>query len=220
MWFQDDPFIEVWGTIPFAEAERKAKRYNLDLADGSILRKEAEKRKTTCEVFSSKWLRKKQAEIEHSSYTRYRAAVDNFLSFLAVEQNMAGCQLIDIDYAVADDFKTHRRTTPIAPNGRKHLRKLKDGAAKSTVHFEVSTLTQMFDEAVARSLIEENPFANVKAAKPKMREIVAKHHPLSSEEEKALLCPCARPFTSYSSAFRPQNAATMYFLITTEVGVV
>jgi integrase len=182
------PFIEVWGTIPFDEAKRKTMRYNMDIADGKNPCKEKAKYGTTLKDFAvGTWLPKKKGELATRSFARYRAVVDNFLRFLADERKMGACLLSDIDYAVADDFKTHRQTTPIAPNGRKHLRQLKDGAAKKTVYFEVSTLRQLFSEAVTRRLIEANPFADVKTEKPKLREIAAKHHPLSRPEEKALL---------------------------------
>ena len=185
---QKRPFREVFGTIPFEEAKRKAMRFNLDIEEGLCPKKENEKRETTMRAFAvDVWLRKKEGTLASKSYSRYRAVVDNFLNFLADERDMGECLISEIDYSVADDFKTYRQTTPIAPNGRKHLRKLKDGAAKKTVNLEIATLRQLFKEAVTRRLIHENPFLAVEIKKPKRQEIAAKHHPLSIAEEGALL---------------------------------
>jgi len=180
--------FEVFGPVSLEEATKRATRYNFDIEDG----KEPATRKAQ-HISSFKqfaydvWLQEK-SDLEASSYSRYRAVIDNFSYYLAEVRRMRNPALKAISPGIAAEYIVHRKTEPLMPNGsRKFTRKIKAGASKATLHFEKDTLKQIFRFAIKKKLVEFNPFEDVKAARPNRKEMAAKHRPLSKLEESALL---------------------------------
>ena len=180
---------EDWGQISEADAIHRAERYNWEIADGKNPVQEAKQKSTTFSEFAyGVWLPKKKATVKESSYKKYRSQVDTFAYFLERVRGLKDCPLGDIDYAIADDFITHRRTAPIVPNGtRKYTRAQNSGASKKTIHSEKEALKALFKEALVRKLIPENPFEEVVAKNPSREEIAERHNPLSISQQKHLL---------------------------------
>lgn len=178
--------LQVWGVIPYYDAQLRAKRLNLDLEEGKPITEIAGK--TTFAAFvADVWLRKKSSEIRAASLSRYRAVADNFANFLK-EKKLEGIGIGEITYQLASDYLTHRSHSPIMPNGHKKFTKyLKDGASKKTLHFEREILYSVFKEAVKRGLTQKNPFQDVKMKKPSCQEIAAGHNPLPQDQASALL---------------------------------
>ena len=155
-----DTLRENWGQISEAAAIQKAERYNWEIADGKNPVQEAKQKATTFPEFAyGVWLPKKKATVKESSHKKYRSQIDNFAHFLERVKKLKDCPLGDIDYALADDYLTHRRTAPIMPNGsREFTRAQKGGASKKTIRSEMEMLKALFNEALARKLVSENPF--------------------------------------------------------------
>ena len=186
--FDGSRLVEVWGEIPESEAIRKARRYNMDIDDGIQPIHERVRARTTVAEFAETWLRKKATELRPRSLARYRAVVDHFLAYLEQVKGMGNPTLNAIAYGTAMDFIAHRCETPLMPNGRKKFtRAIREGASKKTVYFERGVLHQMFRDACKREMIRKNPFEDVRPRKPTVNEAVAAHHPLTADEEAALL---------------------------------
>jgi integrase len=178
--------LQIWGDIPYDEAQLRAKRLNLSLEEGISITEVASK--TTFQDFAiDVWLKKKSSEIRAASLSRYRAVAENFMTYLK-EKKLDGAGIETITYQLASDYLVHRSHSPIMPNGhKKFTRHLKAGASKSTLHFERNALCSMFREAVKRNLTRQNPFQDVKSKKPSRQEVATAHHPLTEAEEVALL---------------------------------
>lgn len=181
--------IEVWGRISLLEALHRATRYNFDIEEGREPDFERARREITVAGFARDvWLRKKATEVRPKSLARYRAVVEHFIEYLEQVRGLHAPVLGAVGYELASDYVVHRASTPIMPNGhKKYTRAIRSGASKKTVHCERETLFQMFGEAVRRELIKQNPFAGVRPKKPSVHEVAAVHHPLTVEEEAALL---------------------------------
>lgn len=182
-------YVDVFGRIPFEQAQRKAHRHNLDIEDGKNPIQEKARIETTCNSFAEEWLRKKRAKFgDNKGLIRYRGIVDNFRRFLGKKSEGT---LSNITYATCDDYVTHRLTQPLAPNGYAHREKggekfirksiMKQGAAKKTVYEERVVLKALFKEAVKRRLISTNPWDDVEVEPPTRHEKTAKHHPLTDD---------------------------------------
>ena len=188
--------VRVFGPITLNEATRKALRMTLDIEDGKEAGQVAPQVRKTFFAHSQEWLVKKKAVLgDGPTLQRYRAIVDNFALYLSSRQ-LSKAPLPSIDYAVCDDYVTHRRTAPIMPNGlrlgslaTKFTRKsaCRNGAAKKTVYEERIVLKSVFKEAIRRKLIIQNPWEDVVVVPPKREEIRAKHNPLTEAECKALI---------------------------------
>lgn len=134
------------------------------------------------------WLKKKSTELRPKSLARYRSVVGHFLDYLEKTRGLRNAAFDAITYEIAADYISHRATNPLMPNGQKKFtRAMRNGASKKTLHFEREILFQMFKEAAKRDLIKRNPFEDVRPKKPSVHEIAAAHHPLTVEEEAALL---------------------------------
>jgi len=180
-------YSEVFGKISYDEAVRRAKRFDFDIEDGKDPTTKKETRSRTFQYFAEVWLKQKKGDIRDKSYARYRAVTDNFIYYLETVCGKANCPLTEITYATATDYITCRRNSPLMPNGsRKFTRAIKEGASKATLHYEKETLHRIFNEAIRRKLIDENPFDNVKADKPSRKERATKRHPLDLNEQLAL----------------------------------
>ena len=181
--------FEVWGRTHLEDAVRKASRYNLDLEDGRHPVQERVKREMTVAEFARNvWFPKKATELRPRSLARYKAVTEYFIDYLETVRGLRSPTLGSIDYDIAAAYMAHRVTTPVMPNGhKKFTRALRKGASKKTVVFDRETLFQMFKDAVKRDLIRQNPFADVITKKPTIHEVRAGHHPLTIDEENALL---------------------------------
>lgn len=114
--------------------------------------------------------------------------VNHFVEYVEQVQGTQALNMSSITYNTAMDYVAHRATTPLMPNGgKKFTRAMKEGAAKKTLYFERGVLFQLFREAVKRDIIKKNPFDDVRPKKPTINEVVAAHHPLTLDEEEALL---------------------------------
>jgi integrase len=209
--------IEVWGSMPEADAIRKAARFNFDLEEGRLPVKEQATREMTFAAFAREvWLKKKASELCPSSLARYRAVTDHFIDYLEKVRGLRSAVLSAIGYEIASDYVSHRASTPLMPNGQKKFtRAIRHGAAKKTVHFEREILFQIFKEAAKRELIKNNPFEDVRPKKPSTHEIRAGHHPLSVEEEKALLSAAAEVDRLRDDTENPKFRDIVLFLIST-----
>lgn len=180
--------IEVWGSIPEGDAIRKAARYNVDIDDGIQPIKTRIGKQTTLADFTEIWLKKKATELRPKSLARYHAVIDHFLNYLNQSRSLTSPTLSEITYALAMDYMAHRAEAPMMPNGaKKFTRTMREGAAKKTIYFERGVLFQLFREAIKRDLISKNPFEEVRPKKPTINEVAAAHHPLTRDEEEALL---------------------------------
>lgn len=178
--------LQIWGDIPYDEAELRADQLNLDLKAGKPIAEIADK--TTFAAFvTDVWLKKKSSEIRTASLARYRAVAENFIMYLK-EKKLERAGIETITYQLASDYIFHRSQANLMPNGHKKFTKHKRvGASKSTLHFERNALYSMFKEAAKRNLIRQNPFQDVKSKKPSRQEVATAHHPLTEAEEAALL---------------------------------
>ena len=208
--------IEVWGPMPEADAIRKSSRYNLDLDEGRLPVEEHAKREMTVATFARDvWLKKKATELRPSSLARYRAVTDHFIEYLE-HRGLRSPVLGAIGYEIAADYVAHRASTPLMPNGQKKFtRAIRHGAAKKTIHFERETLFQLFKEAARRELVKHNPFADVRPKRPSIHEVAAVHHPLTVEEESALLCAAEELDRSRSDKRNPMFHDMVLFLVRT-----
>jgi len=175
--------------MPEGDAIRKASRYNLDLEEGRNPVAERSRREMTVAEFARDvWLKKKATEVRPKSLARYRSVAENFVGYLEKVRKLKAPLLGVIGYDIASDYLAHRVSTPLMGNGQKKFtRAMRKGAAKKTVLFDRETLFQLFDEAVRRDLIRKNPFSDIHPPKPTIHEVRAVHHPLTIEEEDALL---------------------------------
>jgi integrase len=208
--------MEIWGCIPLADAIRKATRHNLDLEEGRIPLDGRVGRETTVAYFvRDVWLKKKATEVRPKSLSRYRAVMEHFIEYLET-RGMCSPALGTISYEIATDYLVHRASTPLMPNGQKKFtRAIRQGAAKKTVHFEREILFQVFKEAVRRELVKHNPFADVHPKKPSPHEVAAAHHPLTQEEEDALLRASAEVDRSSADNGNPRFHDMVLFLVRT-----
>jgi integrase len=186
--------IEVWGDMPEGDAIGKTNRYNYDLECGRNPIEECVKKEMTVAEFAREiWFPKKATELRPRSLARYKAVTELFISYLENIKGMPSALLSSIGYDVASDYIAYRATAPLMPNGQKKFtRIMRHGASKKTVVFDRETLFQLFKEAVKRDLIKKNPFADVHPKKPTIHEVRAVHHPLTIDEEAALLRAAAK----------------------------
>jgi len=180
-------FFEVFGPVSHDEAERRVNRYNFDISDGKEPNTgKVQQKSSFANLAFDTWLPTK-CGLEASSYSRYRAVLDNLQYYLVNVCRMPNPLLKDITPSIANAYIDHRRTTPLMPNGsRKFTRAFKEGAAKATLHFEKETLKQVFGFAIRSKLIADNPFAAVEAKKLTKKELETKHRPLTVREQAAL----------------------------------
>ena len=209
--------FDVWGPMPLPDAIRKATRYNLDLEDGRLPVEERVRQETTVASFIREtWLKKKATELCPSSLARYRAVTDHFIAYLEQVKGVRSPPLGTIGYEIAADYVAHRASMPFMPNGQsKFTRAIRKGASKKTVHFEREILFQIFKEAAKRELIKHNPFADVRPKKPSTHEIAAVHHPLTVDEEAALLRAAEELDRSRSDTDNPRFHDMVLFLVST-----
>lgn len=181
--------FDVWGPMPLPDAIRKTTRYNLDLEEGRNPVEARARRETTVAEFARDvWFPKKATELRPRSLARYKAVTEQFISYLEDVRGMPSALLGAVGYDIAADYLAHRASAPLMPNGQKKFtREIRHGASKKTVLFDRETLFQLFKEAVRRELIKRNPFADIHPKKPTIHEVRAVHHPLTVEEEAALL---------------------------------
>jgi integrase len=208
--------FEVWGALPVADAIRKASRYNLDLEEGRQPAEVQPKKKVSAISFlKDTWLAKKATEVRAKSIIRYRAVIDHFTAYLE-SRGMAGAGMEAVTYEIASDYVTHRANQPLMPNGQKKFtRAMKNGASKKTLHFEREVLFSAFKEAVKRDLVKKNPFEEVRPKKPTRHEVASVHHPLTVEDETALLKACGELDETRADADNPRFHDIVLFLVRT-----
>lgn len=208
--------IEVWGSMPEADAIRKAARYDLDLDEGRLPAEEHARREMTVAAFAhGVWLKKKATELRPGSLARYRSVVEHFIEYLE-RRGLRPAVLGAIGYEAAADYVAHRASAPLVLKGQKKFtREIRHGASKKTVHFEREILFQMFKEAVRRELIRRNPFADVRTRKPSPHEVAAVHHPLPMDEEAALLRAAEELDRSGADKKNPRFRDMVLFLVRT-----
>lgn len=207
--------------MPEADAIRKAARYNFDLEEGRLPGKEQSVREMTFSAFAREvWLKKKSTELCSRSLARYRAVTDHFIDYLERIRGLRSAVLSAIGYEIASDYVSHRASAPLMPNGQKKFtRAIRHGAAKKTVHFEREVLFQIFKEAAKRDLIKHNPFEDVRPKKPSIHEIMAVHHPLTMEEETAILNAAEELERSQGDKGNPKFRDIVLFLVSTGLRV-
>ena len=159
---------------------------------------------------------KKATELRPRSLARYKAVTELFISYLADVKGMPSALLGSIGYDIASDYLAHRASTPLMPNGQKKFTRLiRNGASKKTVLFDRETLFQLFKEAVRRDLIKQNPFADIHPKKPTIHEVRAVHHPLTIEEEDALLVASTTIDDTMPDSGNPRFHDIVLFLVKT-----
>ena len=209
--------LEVWGAIPEGDAIRRATRYNLDLEEGRNPIEERSKRVMTVAEFAREvWFPKKATQLRPRSLARYKTVTEQFIHYLEIVRGMRSALLSDIVYDVADDYLSYRESTPLVLSGQKrYTRAIPHGASKKTVLFDRETLFQLFKEAVRRDLIKKNPFEDIHPKKPTIHEVRAVHHPLTIEEEAALLVAAAKIDSTMPNSGNPKFYDIVLFLVQT-----
>ncbi len=113
---------------------------------------------------------KKYSSVNHaqSTYNRYRAIIDNFMTFLDRKKDVV--YLSDLHSELFEDFKIFRRTTPL--NHREF-------AKTNTVNMELVSLGTIFNYAIKCNYLKENPTKGVS----KLKVTDAKKPRFLTEEE-------------------------------------
>ena len=118
--------------------------------------------------------------------SRYKAVCDNVLQFIQKQTQVSRLSQIAPD--TIEKYKIHRRSAPVARNGRDPVRvnkkSVRQGAKGYTVNFEITALRTMFNLAIKWGYLDKNPASAVKLLKTddsKQRRF------LTEEECRALL---------------------------------
>ena len=159
--------------------------------------------------FFDRFLEYSKAIHQITTTNRYRAVIDHFITFLNEKRHALGF-LSQITPEVIDQYKVHRKTVWINPNGSQvetkegikgHTRK---GARAHTINFEIGTLRTIFYLAMKWGYLKENPTKLVKRLKV---DDSKKIRLLSIEECRQLLEACPQElypiyFTFLNSGLR------------------
>lgn len=126
-----------------------------------------ERREIAIKDLMNEFLTHSKANHRPSSHSRYRAAIQNFLTYIEKKTNLNRASQVTTE--TVEKFRIWRKTTPVARNGslpeKVNPKAVSQGAKSYTVNFEVRALRTIFNFGIKGRYLEVNPVKGMKFLK-------------------------------------------------------